>query len=477
MSFYKQLHTTDRGRKIHQKKIRRKKKLARLRIAYSLAKNRAKLSGHIDLTLNSLHKYLAQNRNSRPSPSGTIRYLATQVDAFGKLGSVNPSDGIFNVPSIFSLTDNCSESFNFLKRLFLVLYAHQPIEVIIDYQYCQRIDLDASVVLDVLLGEFIQHIRSCHRSGHRTIRSVGPINYRRPEIMEVLFSIGSYRILKGKSMDFPGVIPFPLRIGSLSRPDRREIDNTDLVSYISECLGKCNRALTGDAEKELSDIIGEVLANAEEHSTTQQRYLIGYFKMNQDQADALGIFNLVIFNFGDTIYQKFKDPKCPNQDVVNQMRELSKSYTERGFFARLFGGPSFEEESLWTLYALQQGVTRYKDWDRGNGTMEFIESFFALKGDNLQDTNSRLTLFSGKTRIMFDGTYAPQTRTMEEPDGSIKEAKVMTFNHSSDIREQPDRKFVNFAKEFFPGTMISAKIYIKSSNTEVKFHSHESAIN
>lgn len=479
MKHCQQRHTPQKAWKILKKQIRRKRKLVKLRAAYRLAKEQAKRMGEEDPALDSFHKYRARQRANLPRPafSETIKYLAAQKESFSASKNVRTTDGVFNVPAVFSLTDNCSESFAFLKRLFLVLYAHRPIRVFINYQYCQRIDLDASVVLDVLLGEFIQNIQACRRSGHRTTHSVKPVNYERPEIMEILFSIGSYRVLKGWSMDFPNITPFPLRVGRLSQPGQREIDNTDLVSYISECLGKCNRTLTGDAETEFSDIIGEVLANAEEHSTTKQRYLIGYFKMNQDQADALGTFNLVIFNFGDTIYQKFKDPDCPNQQTVEDMRTLSKSYTARGFFKRLFDGPRFEEETLWTLYALQQGVTRYKDWNRGNGTMEFIESFFALKGDNLQDDNSRLTLFSGNTRIMFDGTYAPKTLTMTDSEGNIKEVKVMTFNRSNDISQQPDRKFVNFANEFFPGTMISAKICIKPSNTEVKTPDYEFAIN
>ena len=477
MNKSKQHHSNQRASKIHQKKIRRKRKLAVSRAAFELDRAKSAQMGEEDPILNSLHEYRARLRAKLPRPpfSETIKCLATQINAFSPVAKVKPIDNVFDVPTVFSLSDNCAESFAFLQHLFVALYAHQPIRVYIDYQYCKRIDLDASVVLDVILGEFIQNMRACYKTGHRTTRSVGPINYGRSEIMEILFSIGSYRILKGWSMDFPGIIPFPLRVGTFSEPGQREVDNTELVSYISKCLGQCERTLTGDAEKELSEIIGEVLANAEEHSTTRRRYLIGYFKLNKDQVDSLGTFNLVVFNFGDTIYEKFKDPACQNQETVNQMRSLSTIYTERGFFARFLGKQRFEEESLWTLYALQQGVTRYKDWERGNGTMEFIESFFALKGDNLYDDTSRLTLFSGNTRIIFDGSYAPKTSIRVNSDGIAEEVKVMTFNRSGDIREQPDPRFVNFANEFFPGTMISAKICIKPSNTEIIDSNHESA--
>lgn len=262
-------------------------------------------------------------------------------------------------------------------------------------------------------------------------------------------------------------MPFPLRVGTFDSPSQRERDNTDLVDYIIACLDKCNRVLTGDAEKELSEIIGEVLANAEEHSSTKKRFVIGYFTYSPEDASILGTFHLVIFNFGDTIYQKFKDPCCPNQHVVRQMTELSEQYLSKGWFQSLIGKPGFEEETLWTLYSLQQGVTRFKGWHRGNGTMEFIESFFALKGDNLPDEDSRMTLFSGNTRITFDGTYTPETVSKLNEDATQADIKLMTFNRSCRIDEQPDRKFVNFTDNFFPGTMIVAKIRIKNSNTEL----------
>ncbi len=127
-------------------------------------------------------------------------------------------------------------------------------------------------------------------------------------------------------------MPFPLRVGTFANPSQREIDNTELVDYIIACLSKCNRVLTGDAESELSEIIGEVLANAEEHSSTKKRYVVGYFTYNPSDSDIVGTLNLTIFNFGDTIYQKFKDPDCPNQGVVKQMQALSEQYLTKGWF-------------------------------------------------------------------------------------------------------------------------------------------------
>jgi len=42
----------------------------------------------------------------------------------------------------------------------------------------------------------------------------------------------------------------------------------------------------------------------------------------------------------------------------------------------------------------------------------------------------------------------------------------MTFNENGDIENIPDKKFVTFAENYFPGTIITAKISIKENITE-----------
>lgn len=452
--------------RIQQKEAKRKKRLTKLKGEYRRLVQNARNNKHSYIP--AFYQYLADQRKSYPAFSHVLQHLSSQKNAFDSTEWIDTSSDItLAVPKVFSLVENCKESLKFIKLVFLALHSRKSVRIKIDYRHCERIEPDASAVLDVLLRDFIRNIHSCRSLGVSTTRSIEPINFGHPEILRILFSIGSYKVLNGLSIDIPGVMPFPLRVGTFANPSQREIDNTELVDYIIACLSKCNRVLTGDAESELSEIIGEVLANAEEHSSTKKRYVVGYFTYNPSDSDIVGTLNLTIFNFGDTIYQKFKDPDCPNQGVVKQMQALSEQYLTKGWFQNPFGEPGFEEETLWTLYSLQQGVTRFKE-HRGSGTIKFIENFFALKGDGLPDEDSQLTLFSGNTRVMFDGTYKPETIPKLNDDGTQGKIKVMSFNRSCKINERPDRRFVNFADNFFPGTIIVAKIRIKSSNTEPK---------
>jgi hypothetical protein len=121
------------------------------------------------------------------------------------------------------------------------------------------------------------------------------------------------------------------------------------------------------------------------------------------------------------------------------MKNLSQKYTKNKWFST-----SFEEETLWTLYALQEGVTsvsteRYK---RGNGSIRFIESFFNLRNNPItKDEISTMGIISGNTNIIFDGTYK-----IEEKIIGNDRFKVMTFNSSGNIEDKPDKNFVKFAK-------------------------------
>ena len=138
------------------------------------------------------------------------------------------------------------------------------------------------------------------------------------------------------------------------------------------------------------------------------------------------------------------------------MRALSKTYTEHGFFS---SKETFNEGDLWTLYALQDGVTSVIGQRRGSGSVRFIDSFFNLKGDNNVDNESEMNIISGNTRIRFDGTYRI---SKSERNGEVY--SVMSFNNSGSLEERPDSTFVGYYSPYFPGTVISVKIKLDDND-------------
>lgn len=369
------------------------------------------------------------------------------------------NDGIFFVPKVFSLSEDSEKSFDFLNRLYYALFNQTNPEIIIDYAECEHIDMDAQVVMDIILKYFILYLKK--RDKHGIINQIKTIDAKNPkneDCKKILFAVGTHAIFRDLNLKFNDLIPYKLCVGnhlSKNASQNKEIDTTKLVDYVIECLERLNKKLTWKKKKDLCQIIGEVLINSEEHSSTNYRYSIGFFQETVSEENHSGIFNLVILNFGETIYEKFKDPECPTKHIVEQMQELSKVYTKRNFFSK----NEFEEETLWTLYSLQDGVTtkiNYKK--RGNGSIRFIESFFNLSKNTKtgeRDKISKLTIHSGNAKIIFDGTYQ-----ISEEFRNNSNMKMMTFNNTKDLRDKPDSKYVKFTKNYFPGTLISAKILL-----------------
>lgn len=370
--------------------------------------------------------------------------------------------GIFKVPKEFTIIDNPKESYKFIQNVLGALITQKYSKVSIDYSECTRLGLGAQVLLDIILKDIIKFFKKCemYKSTRPKVDEINGINVFNENVHKLLFSVGSPVILSNKSFRYSDIIPYKLCIHDrevngdpVKIREQKDLDTTKLVDYVLDCLKTLNRTLTPEKLDDLSTVIGEILINAEEHSTTKHRFSIGYFREMNGNGKHYGVFRLVILNFGKTIYEKFKDPDCPNKQVVEKMKNISEQYTKRKYFVFR----EFEEETLWTLYAMQDGVTsvapeRYIR--RGNGSIQFIESFFNIKGPMKEfDDISKMTILSGNSSITFDGSYNITTGLVQN-----EEFKYMTFNSSGKIEDKPDSKFVKYVNNYFPGTIISAKI-------------------
>lgn len=376
-----------------------------------------------------------------------------------------PFDNVYErikIPSNFSLIDEPLESYTFIRKLTISILSLKFKKIEIDYSDSTNIDLGAQIYLDIILKDLLNFFKKCKSNPIKcpNFPKIGGVEIKNDDIRKMLFSVGSPAIHNKEVTNFKDIIAYKLCIHNkrsnadkIKNAERKEIDSTELVEYVINSLERLGKELTNEKIEDLSTVIGEILINAEEHSTNQYRFSTGYFQEQRKEGEHYGVFNLVILNFGETIYQKFNSPSCENYDIIKRMKELSKKYTNSNIFT-----PKFKEETLWTLYALQEGVTTVSKnkYKRGNGSIRFIESFFNIKGINEnKDDLSRLTILSGNTNITFDGTYNIQKKD---------DFKVMTFNKSGNIEDKPDKKYVKYTEEYFPGTLISAKILINNDD-------------
>lgn len=445
------------AKKRYKRKLRSREKKKLRRKEYAFARYNAKKLLNNDTSIENIwDKWMPSN----------LRYMLSceKSDFYYRkiIKDIPDNNGHFKVPINFSIIDYPNESYKFIQQLLGALVTQKYADITIDYTSCRRVDLGAQVLLDIIQKEIFVFYSKCNlfKSTRTRVKQIWGKCQPNSDIEKLLYSVGSPAIHANKVKIYPDVIPYKLCVHNRDEGgdpvkirEQKDLDTTKLVDYVLDCLKTLNRKLAPDKLEDLSTVIGEILINAEEHSTTKHRFSIGYFNEMNGNGKHYGVFRLVILNFGKTIYEKFKDPSCPNQDIVLKMKNLSEQYTKKNFFSF----HHFEEETLWTLYALQDGVTsvapaRYIR--RGHGSIQFIESFFNIKGRMKEfDNISRMTILSGNTSIAFDGSYNITMRKIEN-----EEFKLMTFNHSGKIEDKPDSKFVKFVDNYFPGTIISAKI-------------------
>ncbi len=371
------------------------------------------------------------------------------------------SNGRVMIPANFSVTENPKESYETLQRIISSLFLEKYDTLILDYENCHNVELGTQVIQDIVLKDYIEFQDWIKKKKKKLVpeftRSFKAEHIFDESVQKMSFSVGSPVNLNIKEYSFRDVERSKLRIHDeksyaklkRTKEEETELEITSLCEYVINSLSKVNRTLTDEESESLYDVIGEALVNADEHSTTKYRFSIGYFEKTRIGGKNVGLFKLAILNLGRTIYQKFHDPDCPNQKHVERMKQLSDKYTQRQWFRP----KGFEEETLWTLYALQEGVTSKKE-KRGSGTITIIEQFFKIQGNEMSDGVSRMLLVSGSACISFDGSY----RIQKKEDENGNPMSVMTFNKSGSIEEVPDNKYVYCNDSFFPGTLLSVTL-------------------
>lgn len=384
--------------------------------------------------------------------------------------SIHSDSGVILIPNPFSLCENPDATIHALLQVVKAFFVEQGnTNVFFDYAGCHSIGIETQAFMDVILSEYRKFLQKCANKPRLVAIKTFPVgfggkNMLDTDLQKLMFSVGSPANLGIKKKEFDDVLKLPMRShNALTKHDResiiiqKEIDTTEIVDYVIACLGKMRKTLTPDKKNDLSTVVGEILINAEEHSTFRHRFSMAFFREQNVDGKHFGLLRFVILNFGATIYEKFsKNDDCPPA-IKERMRALSQQYTKHNFFK----DNEFDEETLWTLYALQQGVTSVPGKRRGSGTIQFIRSFFNIKGSLDADSVSKMVILSGNTEIIFDGKYGITERT----DGKNR-FNMMTFNNTGSIEDMPDKRYVRHSKHFFPGTIITASILLNENDVK-----------
>jgi hypothetical protein len=405
--------------------------------------------------------FIKKRKGKPPRPfTPTMLYLRNNKKAFLENHHVENVKDEMLVPKIFSLHENYEETLVFIKKIYFILDSEKIRKLVIDYSQCERVTADAVALKDSVLRMFIDYKRRCLKIGRiPSFENIYIRNWQKPNLDKVMFTTGSISYFLGIKREFPNVKALPFLIGDRGNKNMGrtcELHITETMNYLEDCCAEMGSPLPHKLGKQLYDILGEIYINAEEHGSLGERFSLGFFERGELNDEDIGVLHFTVFNYGKTIYEVFKGPECQNKAVQDQMKRLSEKFTKNNWFK----AAQFTEENLWTLYALQEGVTSHANWRRGHGTITFLDRFFQIATFVGSLKQSALKLYSGNTQIIFDGTYPLKSVPIdhEKPDG--QKVKKLTFNKSYSFDEPPDKKFVNFVNDFFPGTLITAQIYL-----------------
>ena len=249
---------------------------------------------------------------------------------------------ILLMPKVFSIIDNPEKSFELIKRLVSIFVYQACFKLTIEYKECDRTDLLTHILMDAILKDMSTFFDRCVQVNAQRFFNLTKIHGRyigKENLKRMINSVGSPVVLLNRKYSYHNVMSYNLRCldGMMAQSKvgaQQDYDATTLLLYVNKCLGRLNKQLTRDALRELGVIVSEAIINAEEHSSLKYRYLVGYFEeTNEKEGNHYGMLNIAIFNFGQTIYEKFKHPKQPiNEKAAKSMESLSSLFLRKGLF-------------------------------------------------------------------------------------------------------------------------------------------------
>jgi hypothetical protein len=285
------------------------------------------------------------------------------------------------IPEAFSLIDNYDDALNVIFSLIKLSADPYACRIYIDHSKCTHMELAASALLDVIVME----IRNEWRNTRHNVSIQGRVP-KTGRVLELLKCTGLLKHLRIKGMEATPemekkYLHFELLKGRKQKGTMRAAsDQEEFADAIAEHIDRCfqsgaKMALTLETKKKIHNWVGEIIANAEDHSGADEWFTISYATaIEREGADAAGTIyecQMAVFGFGRSYFQSLSQPSTPTE-----IRHLIEGLTEHHASKGIFGwNDKFKKEDLWTLYALQDGVTRKTEPGRGSGTVKMIEAF------------------------------------------------------------------------------------------------------
>jgi|GEM_PF-723341 len=380
------------------------------------------------------------------------------------------------VPHKLSFIENFQETFEFTKSFISSIYdVNGDLEV--DFSRCSYVDIAPLLFICTMIQDYFKFAEKRLIALPGAAHKYAEVKFLPSKTYEVNRILYSLRILptierqeNDKFLDVStvGMIAEKKARRHFSENKKGPVCNK-VRRYINNCVKKVGFMLSADGETAVDGWLSEVLNNAEDHSRIDEWYVAGISLHTRDFQEAIskqdGVIEvrLAIMNLGFSVYEGFEESSEGNHRVYDAMANAYDKLTE--------GLPTDEKqaytrENIFTLYALQEGVSRIKYLEdsesRGNGTMNFIRAFLEL-GDYEDSSLNRkplMSLLSGKTMVLCDNTYKPYA------DGTVYK---LSLNSENDLKKLPDPEYLRGLPGHFPGTILETRLFFNKNHFLQKY--------
>jgi hypothetical protein len=374
-----------------------------------------------------------------------------------------------NIPPDFSFCSNYEITINTIRDLITSCINNVGDQVTLNFQNCTKVDQLSLFVLQVFKLEFTEKL---NRLDQKLTILTSKISFRiipsKDDVVnKMLFAHGLAQ--EETEIKVSGLMP-EKGIGYLkgSKSQKHYSENkkgaiaTRIRYFLNECLKEHGYEFNPSGENEIDGLLSEILGNGEDHSPFDTYYSTANYFLEfepQNENDAVGEINLSVLNFGYSIYEGLEETKLSNYENYEFIESLCQKVYPKA------NSNLTTRSNLFTLYALQEGVSRLKfeDSSRGNGTMKFINSFFALGDfeDNERNYHPELSIISGCTQVICDTKYRPF---------QVNGINFLSLNSENDLSIPPDPSNLKKLLTPFPGTVLNAKIYLNKIHLSKKIN-------
>lgn len=406
-----------------------------------------------------------RRKSSRISSAGLFKNLSLKVQP--ELSVFFRNRGFFRddfvsscikAPVEFSFEEDNDGSIVFFKQILSTFYLSDNV-LVIDFTDCKSIAIPNAMLLNLFIMDFRVAERSFNEEYFgkikKKIRIIKSKHLKANKCLHVFHLLDNVEVNDGDAYLYLGN-----QIGFLSKSlykyNVKGAICTKVREFVNESLKASNAMLNKSGENKLDGLLSEIFNNAEDHSIFKKWFVNGVsYREITDNGETIVELNLGILNLGYSISEGLLKNRERNKEMMLYIDPWYDIHKKDTFFRLM----PYTKDDLYTLYCLQEGVSRlkYQNVGRGSGTMNFLRAFIFLGsyGKEHHKYRSHLNIISGNTIVRCSHDVEPYKNKKDN-------RYYLSLNTQKDMDKLPDAKYLSHTKEYFPGTFFEVKIYLNN---------------